>query len=56
MAQMKGVHKMKPNDGTDPKFGEALRRAAASGVKVLCYDCIITPDSIELDSEVPVEL
>jgi sugar fermentation stimulation protein A len=53
---MKGVYKMMPNDGTDPKFASALRRAAAAGVKVLCYDCRVTPDTIELDREVPVEL
>lgn len=56
VVQMKGVYKMMPNDGTDPKFASALRRAAAAGVKVLCYDCRVTPDTIELDREVPVEL
>ena len=56
VVQMKGVYKMMPNDSTDPKFASALRRAAASGVKVICYDCRVTPDTIELDREVPVEL
>ena len=56
VVQMKGVYKMMPNDGTDPKFASALRRAATAGVKVLCYDCRVTPDTIELDREVPVEL
>lgn len=54
--QMKGVYKMIPNDVTDPKFANALRRAAQAGVKVLCYDCKVTPGTIEIDSEIPVEL
>lgn len=56
VVQMKGVHKMMPNDATDPKFANALRRAADAGVRVLCYDCVVTPDEIKIDREVAVEL
>ena len=33
--QMKGVLGVEPNDAAHPAFGEALRRAAAAGVKIL---------------------
>lgn len=56
VVQMKEMHCLRPNDVTDPAFGAALRQAAAAGVKVLAVDSIVTPDSLCLDSSVPVEL
>lgn len=47
---------MEPNDATHPQFGEALRRAALSGVNVLAYECTVTPDSLEISGEIPVKL
>ncbi len=43
--QMGNVKYFAPNDRTDPAFGAALRKAAASGVQILAMDCIVTPDS-----------
>ena len=54
--QMKGVRYFTPNTDTHPAFAEALRRAAAAGVRVLAYDCIVTADSIRIDSPVDVVL
>ena len=54
--QMKGAVCFRPNDATHPAFGQALREAAAAGVSVLAYDCRVTPDSLELDAPVPVQL
>ncbi len=54
--QMKGIHKLIPNDITHKAFGDALRKAQKAGVKTLAIDCIVTPDSITADSPVPVEL
>lgn len=54
--QMKGISAMMPNDDTHKEFGNALRRAAAAGVHVLAYDCIVTEDSLEIDKPVPVIL
>ena len=54
--QMKGVSSFTPNRETDPAFAEALRNAAKAGVKVLARDCIITPDTMTVDGEVPVSL
>lgn len=56
LVQMKGVHALSPNDGTDPAFGAALREAKAAGVRILCYDCIVTEDSMTADAPIPVEL
>ena len=54
--QMKGVTVFRPNDATHPAFGNALRAAAAGGVGVYAYDCIVTPDSLQIDAPVPVRL
>ncbi|GAA0808025.1 hypothetical protein GCM10008910_49230 [Faecalicatena orotica] len=54
--QMKPIRYFTPNMDTHPAFGEALKKARASGVKVLAYDSIVTPESIELDQPVPVVL
>ena len=54
--QMKGVTVFKPNDKTHKAFGDALRLANNKGVKILAYDCLVTPDSIKIDNEVKVEL
>ncbi|PYG90203.1 sugar fermentation stimulation protein [Ruminiclostridium sufflavum DSM 19573] len=54
--QFKPAKYIIPNDVTHPEFGSVLREAATAGVKVLAYDCKVTPDSMQLDSEVPVKL
>ena len=54
--QMKGVLGVEPNDAAHPAFGEALRRAAAAGVKILAVDCRVTPEELQADQEVPVLL
>ena len=54
LVQMKGVHALSPNDAMHPAFGQALREAKAAGVEILCYDCLITEDSMTADR--PVKL
>ncbi len=54
--QMKDIGFFSPNDVTHPEFGQALREAAAAGVEVWAYDCIVTPGSLALDAPVPVRL
>ena len=54
--QMKGITAMIPNDDTHKAFGDALRNAAAKGVHILAYDCIVTEDGLEIDCSVPVVL
>ena len=54
--QMKGINHFEPNDCTHKAFGDALRLAQKSGVKILAYDCYVTSDRIEIDKEVKVLL
>lgn len=54
--QMKGVTVFEPNTITDPEFSCALRQAAGHGVKLLAYDCLVTPDSMTIDKPVPIRL
>lgn len=54
--QMKGIREFKPNDTTHKAFGDALRDAADKGVRVIAMDCIVTEDSMTIDSPVRVKL
>lgn len=54
--QMADVRYLHPNDATDPGFAQALREAAAAGVRVLAVDCAVTPDSMVIGKAVPVQL
>ena len=56
LVQMKGSRRFVPNRETDPGFAEALRKAADRGVKILCYDCQVTEDSMTADAPVPIEI
>ena len=52
VVQMKGVLKFKPNAEHHKEFADTLDYAREKGVKVLVYDCIVTPDSIEIDEKI----
>ncbi len=56
VVQMKDVLYFKPNDFTDPEFGEALRKAAKLGVHILAVDCEVTMDKMEIRDAIPVIL
>lgn len=56
VVQMEGMHSVSPNDATHPAFGAALREAAAHGVNVCAWDCIVTPDSLAIRRQIPVIL
>lgn len=55
VVQMKGVKEFRPNGATHPEFAAALSKARESGVKILAYDCQVTPDSMKIDSPVKVK-
>lgn len=40
----------------DPTYGQALAEAKASGVDILCYGCMVTPDAIAISGDLPVAL
>ena len=56
VVQMKGVKYFTLNDKTDPKFADAVRKAAEQGVKILAYDCNVTPEKMEINERVEVKL
>lgn len=56
VVQMSEICSVAPNDATHPAFGAALRQAAAEGVRVMAYDCEVTPDSLSIRRPVPVIL
>ena len=51
--QMEGMRCFSPNDATHPAFGEALRKAAQAGVRLLAMECHVTPETLEITREVP---
>ena len=54
--QMKEIHSFSPHKEMHEDFAEALLKAHNKGVKVLAYDCNVTPDSMEIDQEISVIL
>lgn len=54
--QMKDVLYFKPYVERQKAFAEALKRADKLGVRLLAYDCLVTPDTLELDDSVQVQL
>ena len=56
VVQFQNAVSVAPNDDTHPAFGAALREAAAHGVNVCAYDCLVTPDSLSICRELPVIL
>ena len=54
--QMKDIDFFSPNRETHPAFAQVLEKAAAAGVKILAYDCLVTPDRMEIKDPVPVIL
>ncbi len=56
IVQMKGITAVAPNDQTHPQFGEALRDAAQAGVKIVAVDCIVRPDEVVADQQIPIIL
>lgn len=53
---MAGMKQFKPNERTQPTFGEALRKARANGVEILCKDCIVTEDELKIVGTIPIDL
>lgn len=56
VVKMKGIQAFRPNDETHSAFGQALREAQAAGVKILVMDCIVTPNTLTIDTPIALEL
>ena len=53
---MTDVSYFKPHIERQEAFAKALKVAESKGVKVLAYDCIVTPDSLTIHQDVAVKL
>lgn len=47
---------VEPADAIDPEYGEALRKACASGVEAIAVQARVTATAIHLEHELPVRL
>ncbi len=47
---------MRPAADIDPNYAESLNTAVAAGVEVLCYSCRLSPDGIELDRRLKIDI
>jgi sugar fermentation stimulation protein A len=56
VVQMKGASVFSPNAGTHREFAEALRKANEVGVKLLAVDCKVSPDSMQIDRNIEIDL
>ena len=45
-----------PNYETDSVFGQSLKEAKQKGVKILAYDCSVTPDEIKILNKIKIKL
>ena len=54
--QMENVEYFTPNRETHPEFADALLKARQAGVRILAYDCKVTPDLMTINRPVPVKL
>lgn len=55
VVQMKPMKVFTPNYATHEEFGKVLEEAEKAGVKILVYDCLVTPDSMTVDAPIPHE-
>ncbi len=56
LIQMQGVKVFVPNRKTDPDFANILSLAKTKGVKVLCYDCKVFEDGMEIGKRIEIDL
>lgn len=53
VVQLKGADRFQPNGETHPLFAATLKKVYEKGVRIKVMDCLVTPESIRLDSELP---
>lgn len=56
IVQMKGVKYFEPNYERHKEFAEALKLAKENGVKVMCLDCNVTPDTLTASDFLEVKI
>ena len=56
VVQMEQASIFLPNRATDPEFAKALEEAEKCGVDIRAVCCRVTPNSMEIDREIPVRI
>ena len=56
VVQMNNIKYFKPNDETDPKFGQALREGKKEGVKIIALDCNVFENEIFIENKINILL
>lgn len=56
VVQMENVVHFEPNLEAQPEFARELYFAKNAGVEILCFDCRVTPDSLEINQKVPCKI
>lgn len=56
VVQLNDVQFFEPNRETHPEFAESLKKVSKKGVKVLAYQCDVTPESITIKNQIPVKI
>lgn len=56
VVQMEGMKEFRPNAATDPDFAAALAEANRAGVRILALECKTTPDTMQIQGQIPVIL
>lgn len=56
VVQMEGVTYFEPNFQAHSEFARELYFARKAGVEILCFDCRVTPDSLEINQKVPCKI
>ena len=54
--QMKGIKHFTPNYKIHEAFGKTLQTVANMGVKIMAFDCVVTPDTMTVDKLVQIIL
>lgn len=54
--QREDARYFRPNDETDPIFGQNLRQVASEGVLIKAYTCRVSQGGVSLSGEIPVQL
>jgi len=54
IVQMRGITHFEPNIERHKEFAQALKFAQENGVKVMCLDCNVTPDTLTVNNFIDV--
>ncbi|MBR5246370.1 MAG: DNA/RNA nuclease SfsA [Clostridia bacterium] len=54
--QMSDVKYFEPNKNAHPEFAETLKKARDNGVIPLAFDCVVTPETIEIRKPVLIKI